>query len=936
MASESRLCKSNTSFCLDLLPVLSKKEKNVFYSPFSISTSLAMVLLGARGNTAAQMSEVLGFTEEKNHCRRQHPRGLMQQQVQSFLPNVLKMSLKMQDCPDVDIHPCFAQQLSELNKPNASYALSVASRLYGEQSYQFVENFKEQTRKHYNAELETVDFVGKPEEARVNINSWVEKQTQGKIKDVVPPGVVDSMTRLVLVNAIYFKGKWDKQFKEGSTRKAPFKFSKSNVKEVQMMHQKSKFVLTSIPDINCKLLEMPYKEKELSMLIFLPNEIEDETTGLEKLESSLTYETFMKWTSMGMGEIEVQVGLPKFKLEEKYDMKEVLIGMGMVDAFDMAKCDFSGMSPANNLVISEVLHKAFVEVNEEGTEAAAATAGIMMMRCLPQRPVTFIADHPFLFFIRHNPSKSILFAGRYCSPELCPSCFQKIMATILTCLKGVAVYLDDIVVHGVSPAAHDKHLGKVMELCSSSHGLMLGEGLRPDKMASETDLPAANTTFCLDLSTKLSDNKTENLFFSPFSISSALTMVTLGARGETRAQMSQVQSSLTCMSHMSLSKQQRTSPPDKMASAANTAFCLDLSTKLSDNKTENLFFSPFSISSALTMVTLGARGETRAQMSQTLKMEKCHDKVHSDFAQLLSEINKLNARCTLSVANRLYGEQSFQFVENFLKETRKYYNAALEPVDFIRNAESARQDINKWVETQTQGKIKDLLAEGVVDSMTRMVLVNAIYFKGNWNQQFKENRTTEAQFRVDKNTTKTVKMMRQRNEFPFKETDNCKILEMPYIGKELSMLIILPKTFEGGTGLETLEKSLTYENFVTWTEKMYEAEVDVGLPKFKLEEQYDMKKVLVSMGMVDAFDMEKCDFSGMSSNRGLVLSDVVHRAFVEVNEEGTVAAAATAPVIVACCCPIIRQFIADHPFLFFIRHNPSKSVLFAGRYCSPE
>ncbi|XP_040921481.1 leukocyte elastase inhibitor-like isoform X2 [Toxotes jaculatrix] len=383
MESSVALSKANTTFSLALLKKLSDNDKtaNIFFSPFSVSSALAMVMLGARGNTATQMSECL----------------------------------KTQDCQD-DVHTGFAHLLSELNKADAPYALSVANRLYGEQSYQFVEDFLGKTEKHYNAELESVNFKTSAEAARLNINSWVEKQTQGKIKDILASGVVDCMTRLVLVNAIYFKGNWNKQFRESATRDAQFRVNKNDTKPVKMMHQKTKFPLTFIPEANCQILEMPYKGKELSMLIFLPMDIEDGSTGLEKLEKELTYENFVEWTRPDMmDEVEVQVGLPRFKMEEKYDMKNVLVSMGMGDAFDMARSDFSGMSPANDLVLSEVVHKAFVEVNEEGTEAAAATAAIMMLRCA-LRPATFIADHPFLFFIRHNPSASVLFAGRYCSP----------------------------------------------------------------------------------------------------------------------------------------------------------------------------------------------------------------------------------------------------------------------------------------------------------------------------------------------------------------------------------------------------------------------------------------------------------------------------------------------------------------------------------------
>ncbi|KAJ8273816.1 hypothetical protein GJAV_G00105830 [Gymnothorax javanicus] len=294
------------------------------------------------------------------------------------------------------------------------HVLSLANRLYGEQSYNFVEKFIEDTKKFYQAELETVDFKSSAEAARVNINSWVEKTTQEKIKDLLSKGMLDRLTRLVLVNAIYFKGDWDQKFDVTATKEVPFKLNKNESKPVQMMHQKAKFGFTFISEVNCQILEMPYIGKELSMLIFLPKDIEDDSTGLVQLESGLTYETFIDWTQpdmMGRGEMIVE--LPKFKMEDTYDLKEILISMGMEDAFSVSKSDFSGLSASSGLVLSKVVHKSFVEVNEEGTEAAAATAGNIELRCARPR---FIADHPFLFFIRHNRSQSILFCGRFCSP----------------------------------------------------------------------------------------------------------------------------------------------------------------------------------------------------------------------------------------------------------------------------------------------------------------------------------------------------------------------------------------------------------------------------------------------------------------------------------------------------------------------------------------
>ncbi|KAF4082431.1 hypothetical protein AMELA_G00151710 [Ameiurus melas] len=413
------LSVANTSFALHLFTKIKEGNKtgNVFYSPLSISSALAMVSLGAAGNTATQMSEVLCFNKPVKPKSVQPVAVQQAQQSQKVqLPSALQKVLHHNKAKD-DVHVSFNKLMAELNKAGAPYALSMANRLYGEQTYKFVEKFLKETKTHYHAELETVDFKANAESARVNINNWVEKQTKEKIKNLLEKGIVDDLTRLVLVNAIYFKGTWEKQFKVEATQEHPFKLNKKETKPVQMMNQKAKFPLAFIPDVRCKILEMPYKGKELSMLIMLPVEIEDNTTGLEKLENQLTYDNFMEWTRPDMMDpVEVQVSLPRFKLEEAYDLNEQLISMGMVDAFDKVKCDFSHMSPCDDLVLSKVVHKSFVEVNEEGTEAAASTAVVMMMRCAMLPPECFVADHPFLFFIQHKPTRSILFCGRYSSP----------------------------------------------------------------------------------------------------------------------------------------------------------------------------------------------------------------------------------------------------------------------------------------------------------------------------------------------------------------------------------------------------------------------------------------------------------------------------------------------------------------------------------------
>ncbi|XP_059364535.1 leukocyte elastase inhibitor-like [Carassius carassius] len=432
------LTAANTQFSLNLFKKISggNASGNVFYSPISISSALAMVSLGAKGNTAVQMFKVLGFNNPAKpdaatpvtHQQAQKPQmpcGVkgqyeqqMTQQTQNLdIPAELKKSPAQQTSgqkTEDQIHSSFNKLMSELKKPGAPYVLSLANRLYGEQSYQFVEKFLNDAKRYYEAGLEEVDFMKKFDAARVNINKWVEKNTQGKIKDLLPQGSIDDLTRLVLVNAIYFKGNWEKKFPKEATRDGQFKMNKTRTKPVKMMTQKAEFPLAFIPELNSQVLELPYVGKNLSMLIILPNEIQDETTGLQKLEKALTYEKLMEWTKPSkMRRQEVQVSLPRFKMEETYDMKSLLISMGMEDVFSPQKVNLSGMSPNNDLVVSKVVHKAFVEVNEEGTEAAAATGVVVAIRSSASM---FIADHPFLFFIRHNPSNSILFYGRFCSP----------------------------------------------------------------------------------------------------------------------------------------------------------------------------------------------------------------------------------------------------------------------------------------------------------------------------------------------------------------------------------------------------------------------------------------------------------------------------------------------------------------------------------------
>ncbi|XP_065788397.1 serpin B8 isoform X2 [Muntiacus reevesi] len=368
---------------------------------------------------------------------------------------------------------------------------------------------------------------------------------------------------------------------------------------------------------------------------------------------------------------------------------------------------------------------------------------------------------------------------------------------------------------------------------------------------------------------------------------------------------------------------------------ANGTFAINLLKMLGEeDHLRNVFFSPLSLSSILTMVLMGAKGNTAAQMSQALCLNEGGD-VHRGFQSLLKEVSTSGPQCLLRTANRLFGEKTCDFLPAFKESCQKFYQADLEELSFAEDTEESRKHINDWVMEKTEGKISEILGAGTVGPLTKLVLVNAIYFKGKWNEQFDRKHTRGMLFKTNQEK-KTVQMMFKQAKFKMGHVEEvpAQVLELPYVGAELSMLILLP---DEDTDLAVVEKALTYEKFRTWTspEKLTEEKVQVFLPRLKLEASYDLEAFLRSLGMTDAFEEAKADFSGMSAKKNVPMSKVAHKCFVEVNEEGTEAAGATAVVRNFRCCRMEPRFCADHPFLFFIRHRGTNSILFCGRVSSP-
>jgi len=286
--------------------------------------------------------------------------------------------------------------------------LSVANSLWPQQDYKLLKSFLSLVREHYGASVTPLDFRAS-EPARKMINIWVEDKTNQKIKDLIPGGVLSAATRLVLVNAIYFKGNWTSPFKAEETKEQPFRLQSGQTVQAPLMFQQKH--LSYAEDDELQSLELPYAGDDLFMIVLLPRKAD----GLASLESSLSPANLAKWTQ-AMSSSDVKVYLPKFKMTCRFSLNDTLKAMGMSNAFDQAQADFSGMDGSRNLFISAAVHKAFVEVNEQGTEAAAATGIAMGLTALPRRPIEFRADHPFIFLIRERSTGSILFIGRVTHP----------------------------------------------------------------------------------------------------------------------------------------------------------------------------------------------------------------------------------------------------------------------------------------------------------------------------------------------------------------------------------------------------------------------------------------------------------------------------------------------------------------------------------------
>ncbi len=368
--------------------------------------------------------------------------------------------------------------------------------------------------------------------------------------------------------------------------------------------------------------------------------------------------------------------------------------------------------------------------------------------------------------------------------------------------------------------------------------------------------------------------------------------------------------------------------------AVNT-FAFDIFKEVHVANGDNLFISPYSIFTALAMTYEGARGETTEEMANVLSVEQDNESFHTYMKNLYEVLNTKNAEYNISTANALWVKENLQLLEAYLTIIREYYGGDATEVDYSNPTEAATI-INQWVENQTNGLIEDLITADAISPLTALILTNAIYFKGIWKTQFDPVNTTNRTFETTVGTpveAPTMSLVDTEDVFYYTETDEIQILELPYTGDDISMIILLPKNNDLSSIIDTVDNDM----FSAWTESMVETNVDIYLPKFEVETSYKLKDYLIALGMNIPFT-SAADFSGITGGKDLFISDVIHKAFIDVNEEGTEAAAATAVIMVTSIngggsSRIV--FDCDHPFLYLIQHKQTGTILFMGSISDP-
>ncbi|XP_016978687.1 uncharacterized protein LOC108044262 [Drosophila rhopaloa] len=784
----------------------SHANQNLIVSPVSIEAILSMVYMGAGGSTARE----------------------------------LQSALRLSSGDKQEVATKYGALLSQLQgQEQGGATLKLANRIYVNDQYSLHEEFNLAVREPFKAEAESISLANGPA-AAARINQWVLDQTSGKIKNMIDPVSMTSDVKALLVNAIYFKGQWESKFDPERTRSSSFQVTADRNVTVPMMMQMGTFKANYFRDLDAQVLELPYRNSNLSMTIFLPRDV----GGLSSLEEKIV------GFARPLEAKEVYVKLPRFKIEFRDELRETLEKLGIRELFT-DNSDLSGLfGDKSGGKVSQVSHKAFLEVNEEGAEAAAATSVSVTNRA--GFSVFFVADHPFAFVIRD--ANTIFFQGRVVNPQINIKCAFGAQKKLV--LSGKQ-----------KPSEHPRKF-LIVPLIKIHRWNLTS--------------PKATWSFLLLQGLILAMANTVNY---------------------------------------------------SKSAAGEAQFASKLYGQLAKSEPgRNIVFSPSSIRLGLALAFLGADGSTAEELKQGLGLEGTGK---NEVAQLLAKGQRLVGNgdenedgAKLKYANRIYVAQQFQLAQAYQDLVSKNFAASAENVNFAQSADTAKR-INTWVEEQTHQQIKNLIAPDSLDADTAAILVNAIYFKADWLSSFPDYATYARDFVNHGGQKVSVDTMSQEDYFRFAELPElkAKALELPYTGTDIVFLIILPQE-EQRLGL--VEEKLNGLDLNDISSQLSRQKVKLQLPKFKFEFDVPLQPVLEELGIKKIFSPEANLSSLLRQPDPIRISEVKHKAIIEVNEKGTTASGATfvkAEIESLIVGEEIFEFTADHPFFFAIKDAHSTFFL---------
>ncbi|KAL4708410.1 hypothetical protein ACJJTC_019646 [Scirpophaga incertulas] len=905
--------------------------------------------------------------------------------------------------------PSLANQL----KGNENVTLNLAAKVYSTDKYPLAQNFFRDTRNIFGSEAQSVNFSNAQETTDI-INSWVAGATNNRIKDIAKPYMFSSGTRLVLANAIYFLGNWSTKFDEADTAPRDFYLSNFNSIQIPTMQVQSNFNYAENTYLDCKVLQMLYLGGDFSFVVFLPNE----KVGLSAMMDKLTTpDTF--YNAVNSMKIEdVVVSLPKMKIESSYDLKEIMIAAGMTDIFDPEKSKLEDvLEKYEPLYVGAAVQKAFIEVTEKGTEAAASNqkcgtnernVDCPATMCIAQRcsqlgfpipcpivgPGRSCPNGPGCIcesgYLRNNTGQCIPIAmcpscggdpnaRMGCGYQCAQKCTKNLLKTPIPCpcqlngcqCKNGYIY-DEIHKKCVKPDKCPSCGGDVNAKpgCGTNYGKRCSdlrrsnppkcplkckrfgcdciEGLYLDEVTGKCVLPSecTNKPQCSknEMFVDCPDNECQPKDCSEVSLPKSCVMYRkcpskpgcVCVKGTVRDSSGTCVSTETCKNSNTPQPQPCSDATLETLLKGSAEFTGNiLSEAYKENPTSNMVISPISIFIPMGELASRAENNTFTQLMKALNLQT-KDDIRCAFPSLTRELRG-DSNVILNLAARIFTTDKSPLMRNFRDDTKSIFNAEAESINFL-NREAAASRINQWVEDQTNNRIKDIANPDMFDESTRLVLANAIYFLGNWQHQFDGNDTSDRDFHVNSQTTVRIPTMYQQRSFKYAEISSldCKVLEMPYKGDNFSFFVLLPNQIDGLANLIEKIKS-SYEFNGAYDNTRYE-KVNVYLPKIKIESEFNLKTIMQKLGITDIFDSNKSRLIDiLEQYEPLYVSTAIQKAFIEVTETGTEAAAANIFIAAGGGAavgnpPPVYDFRADHPFVYFILHK--RDILFTGVMCN--